>query len=101
MFHLPGASDLSNVRADPLVRCKLRVAHTTKELVIMSSYFRHILRITPIGLLTSALVWIGATATANAAQQGADHFMVTVYSNSRGSQELLIGHYDAALAQIE
>jgi hypothetical protein len=65
----------------------------------MSSYFRHIPRITPIGLLTSALVWIAATASA--AQQGADRFMVTVYSNSRGSQELLIGHYDAARAQIE
>jgi Flp pilus assembly protein TadD len=65
----------------------------------MSPYFRHVQRITPIGLLTSALVWIAATA--NAAQQDTDHFVVTVYSDTRGSQELLIGHYDEALAQIE
>ena len=65
----------------------------------MSPYFRHVPRITPIGLLTSALLWIAATA--NAAQQDADHFVVTVYSDSRGSQELLIGHYDEALAQTE
>jgi hypothetical protein len=44
-------------------------------------------------------MWVGATA--NATEQGADQFMVEVYSNSRGSQELLSGHYDAALAQIE
>jgi hypothetical protein len=44
-------------------------------------------------------MWIGATA--NAAEQGTDQFIVRVYSNGRGSQELLNGHYDAALAQIE
>ena len=65
----------------------------------MSTYSRNVLRITPIGLLTSALVWIAATA--NATGQDIDHFIVRIYSDSRGSQELLIGHYDAALAQIE
>ena len=65
----------------------------------MSSFSRYPPRIARISLLTSTLVWIATTA--NAAQQGADRFTVTVYSNSRGSQELLIGHYDAALAQIE
>jgi tetratricopeptide (TPR) repeat protein len=65
----------------------------------MLSYFWNVPRIIPIGLLTSALVW--SAASANATQQGTDQFMVTVYSNSRGSQELLHGQYDAALAQIE
>jgi hypothetical protein len=64
----------------------------------MLSYLRQVPRIS-IGLLTSALMWVGATA--NATEQGADQFIVSVYSNGRGSQELLSGHYDAALAQIE
>jgi hypothetical protein len=44
-------------------------------------------------------MWVAPTA--NATEQGTEQFMVKVYSNSRGSQELLSGHYDAALAQIE
>ena len=65
----------------------------------MSSYFPYVPRITAIGLLTSALVFIATTA--NAIQQDADHFTVTVYSDTRGYQELSIGHYDVAVAQIE
>jgi tetratricopeptide (TPR) repeat protein len=93
MFHLPGAAGFDNVWIDRSLNA------TTKEFVIMSSHFGYVPRITPIGLLTCALLWIATTA--NAAQQGADQFMVTVYSDSRGSQELLSGHYDAALARIE
>jgi tetratricopeptide (TPR) repeat protein len=44
-------------------------------------------------------MWVGATA--NATEQGADQFIVRMYSNGRGSQELLSGHYDEALAKIE
>jgi Flp pilus assembly protein TadD len=44
-------------------------------------------------------MWVAATA--NATEQGTDQFIVSVYSNGRGSQNLLSGHYDAALAQIE
>jgi hypothetical protein len=95
IFNLPAARDFYNVRTDRSVQRQ----GTTKEFVIMSPYFRHVPWITPIGFLTSALVWIAATA--NAAQQDTDHFVVTVYSDTRGSQELLIGHYDEALAQIE
>jgi tetratricopeptide (TPR) repeat protein len=94
-FQLPGAPDFYNVATDRSVQRQGK----TKEIVVMSPYFRHVPRITPIGILTSALVWIAATV--NAAQQDTDHFIVTVYSDSRGSQELLIGHYDAALTQIE
>jgi hypothetical protein len=65
----------------------------------MPSCFRNVPRITPIGFITSALVWIATIA--NATAQDSEHFMVRIYSDSRGSQELLIGHYDAALAQIE
>ena len=64
-----------------------------------SSYLRQTSRIIPIGLLTSTLLWAGVTA--NATEPGADQFMVRVYSNSRGSQELLSGHYDAALARFQ
>ena len=65
----------------------------------MSSYFQYVPRIAPIGLLTFALVLIASTA--NATQQDTDHFRVTVYSDTRGYQELSIGHYDAAVSQIE
>jgi hypothetical protein len=44
-------------------------------------------------------MWVSATA--NATEQGTGQFMVSVYSNGRGSQELLSGHYDAALTRIE
>jgi hypothetical protein len=44
-------------------------------------------------------MWVGATA--NATEQGTVQFIVGVYSNGRGSQELLSGRYDAARAQIE
>ncbi|MDB6088563.1 MAG: hypothetical protein JWN85_1347, partial [Gammaproteobacteria bacterium] len=64
----------------------------------MLSYLRQVPRIT-IGVLTSALMWVSATA--NATEQSTGQFMVSVYSNGRGSQELLSGHYDAALTQIE
>jgi tetratricopeptide (TPR) repeat protein len=64
----------------------------------MLSSLRQVSRIT-IGLLTSALMWV--VAPANATEQGTDQFIVRVYSNGLGSQELLGGHYDAALAQIE
>src|SRR5260370_40069683 len=70
----------------------------TKEFVTMLSYLRQVSRIN-IGLLTSALIWVSAGA--NATEQGTDQFIVRVYSNGRGSQELLSGHYDAALARIE
>jgi hypothetical protein len=93
MFHLPAAPDFDNF---PNERS---LSATTKEFVIMSSHLRYVPRVTLIGFLTAALVWI--TAPANAAQQDADHFIVTVYGDSRGSQELLIGHYDAALVKIE
>jgi hypothetical protein len=93
MFHLPAAPDFDNF---PNERS---LSATTKEFVIMSSHLRYVPRITLIGLLMAALVWI--CAPANATQQDADHFIVTVYGDSRGSQELLIGHYDAAVVQIE
>jgi hypothetical protein len=66
----------------------------------MSSDSRYALRITATGLITSALAWLITTANA-AAQQDPDHLVVTVYSGSRGSEELLSGHYEAALAQLE
>ena len=65
----------------------------------MLSYLRQVSPIISIGLLTSALIWVSAGA--NATEQGSDQFMVTVYSNSRGSQEILSGDYEAALARIE
>ncbi len=65
----------------------------------MSSHFRQTLRITSILLMTSGL--LGIAVTADSAEQDSDHFTVTVYSSSRGSQELLTGRYDEALAQLE
>ena len=62
----------------------------------MSSCFRYVPRIACIGLMASALVLIDTTANATTHQE-ADHFVVTVYSDSRGSQDLLMGQYDAAL----
>jgi len=93
MFHLPVAFGFYNVTTDLSLRA------TTKEFVIMSSHFRYVPQIACIGLMAATLVLISTTANATT-QQEADHFVVTVYSDSRGSQELLMGHYDAALAQI-
>lgn len=64
----------------------------------MLSYLRQVSPIT-ISLLTSALMWVAPTV--NATERGADQFMVRVYSNGLGSQEILRGRYEAALAQIE
>ena len=64
----------------------------------MSSYLSQVPRIT-VGVLTSALLWLGVTA--NASDQSADQFIVRVYSNDVGSEDLLSGRYDAALAKIE
>ncbi len=65
----------------------------------MSSSFGQAPRITAILLLTSALVAISLAA--NSAEPDSGHFTVTVYSNTRGTQELLTGRYDEALVRLQ
>lgn len=65
----------------------------------MSSNFGQAPRITSILLITSGLV--GIAIPAHSAEQDIDHFTLTVYSNTCGTQELLTGHYDEALARLE
>lgn len=64
----------------------------------MSSYVHLVPRIS-IGLLVSAVLWMGTSASAS--ERGTDQFIVRVYSNGQVAQDLMSGRYDAALAKID
>jgi hypothetical protein len=63
----------------------------------MRSYFRKQPRFVLARIVSSAPLLCGA---AHAADPGTNPFVVTVYSNARGAEALLNGHYDAAISQI-
>ena len=64
----------------------------------MLSCLRKIPRATLMGLLNSTLLC--SAAAANATEVGTNPFVVTVYSEGLGVEQLLTGHYEAALTQM-